>query len=77
MGLWVLPDGSYVTANWNLQTVSRFGPYPQDKRIWQTSLSVSVGAVAADDTLVYAMPQVCSWSESTGTGQGGQGKGRV
>ena len=54
MQLWGDTDGTYYTANWGYNSVSKWS----DKgatQLWQYNMPTTTGAVTADDTFVYAM----------------------
>ena len=55
MQLQGLRDGTYVTANWGRRTVARWQGLGADQ-IWSFSADDTVGGVAVDGDVVYAMP---------------------
>jgi hypothetical protein len=54
MQLWGEEDGSFYTANWGLQSVSKWRGV-SGTSIWTRNLGETVGGVAADANFVYAM----------------------
>lgn len=53
MQMWAEPSGDVYTANWGQRTCSRFGPYPETDKVWQSDISATAGGVASDGKYVY------------------------
>ena len=54
MQLWGEPDGTYLTANWGYNTISRKQPY-SSSTLWNRNIGSTAGAVTSDANYVYAM----------------------
>ncbi len=55
MQLWGDTDGSYYTANWGYQTVTKKTSMSNSANLWSYDFGNIVSGVAADDSYVYAM----------------------
>ena len=47
--------GGYYTANANLNTITKLGPFPQNVKQWTFQLGAPAGGVSADSNYVYAI----------------------
>ncbi len=55
MQLWGDTDGSYYTANWGYNTITKKAGMTNSTTLWTYNLGTTAGGVAADANYVYAM----------------------
>ena len=55
MQLWGDTDGSYYTANWGYNTITKKASMSNSTTLWSYNIGTTAGGVTADDNYVYAM----------------------
>jgi hypothetical protein len=55
MQVWGDTDGSYYTANWGYNTITKKAAGYSSTTLWSFNIGTTAGAVTCDDTYVYAM----------------------
>ncbi len=55
MQVWGDTDGTYYTANWGYNTITKKASGYSASTLWSFNIGSTAGAVACDDTYVYAM----------------------
>ena len=55
MQLWGETDGSYYTANWGYNTITKIAGTGNSTKLWSYNIGTYAGGVTADSSYVYAM----------------------